>query len=289
MGLNLVGHVLLHSFLDSLKVLAVAFVFNIVLSFFEGKLSKVIGKQNKLSPLIGSTSGLIPQCGVSVVAADMYVKERITAGTLLAVFFACSDEALPLLFTETSKLIYILPLLLVKVVFGFILGFTVDTIIRRKELKQMADEVHVGCCHHHIDDEEENKWHKHLLHPFIHSLKIFSYVFIINILFGIIIYYVGEDVISKFLITNSYLAVFLSGIIGLIPNCSSSVIITELFMSGGLNFGALVTGLCVNAGLGFMYLFKNKNTRVKGIKLLVTLFIYSLLIGYIIQIISNLF
>ena len=283
------GHVLLHSFLDSLKVLAVAFVFNIVLSFFEGKLSKVIGKQNKLSPLIGSTSGLIPQCGVSVVAADMYVKERITAGTLLAVFFACSDEALPLLFTEASKLVYILPLLLVKVVFGFILGFTVDTIIRRQELKQMADEVHVGCCHHHIDDEEENKWHKHLLHPFIHSLKIFVYVLIINFIFGLIVHFVGEDVISNFLISNSYLSVLLSGIIGIIPNCSSSVIITELFLNGGLHFGALVSGLCVNAGLGFMYLFKNKNTRISGVKLLSILFIYSLGIGYLILFISNIF
>ena len=283
------GHVLLHALLDSLKVLGIAFLFNIVLSFFEGKISKVIGKQNKLSPLIGSASGIIPQCGVSVVAADMYVKEHITAGTLLAVFFACSDEALPLLFTETSKIIYVLPLLLIKVIFGFILGFTVDLILRKKELKQHVDEVHVGCCHHHIDDEEENKWHKHLLHPFVHSLKIFSYVLVINIIFGMIVHFVGEDIISNFLNTNSYLSVLLSSIIGLIPNCSSSVIITELFLSDGLSFGALTAGLCVNAGLGFMYLFKKKDNRFKSLKLLLTLFIYSLSIGYIILLISNIF
>ncbi len=283
------GHVLLHGLLDSLKVLGIAFIFNIILSFFEGKISKVIGKQNKLSPLVGSASGLIPQCGVSVVASDMYVKEYITAGTLLAIFFACSDEALPLLFTEPNKMIYVLPLLLIKLIFGFILGFTVDLIIRKKELKQAIDEVHVGCCHHHIDDEEENKWHKHLLHPFVHSLKIFIYVFIINVLFGTIVHFVGEDLISDFLNTNSYLAVLLSAVIGLIPNCSSSVIITELFLNGGLNFGALVAGLCVNAGLGFMYLFKNKKTRINGLKLLLTLFIYSLSIGYIVLLIMNLF
>lgn len=283
------GHVLLHGLLDSLKVLGIAFIFNVILSFFEGKISKVIGKQNKLSPLVGSASGLIPQCGVSVVASDMYVKEHITAGTLLAIFFACSDEALPLLFTEPNKMIYVLPLLLIKLTFGFILGFTVDLIIRKKELKQAIDEVHVGCCHHHIDDEEENKWHKHLLHPFVHSLKIFICVFIINVLFGTIVHFVGEDLISDFLNTNSYLAVLLSAVIGLIPNCSSSVIITELFLNGGLNFGALVAGLCVNAGLGFMYLFKNKKTRINGLKLLLTLFIYSLSIGYIVLLIMNLF
>ena len=283
------GHILLHALIDSLKVLGIAFIFNIILSFFEGKISKVIGKQNKLSPLVGSASGIIPQCGVSVVASDMYIKERITAGTLLAVFFACSDEALPLLFTDKTKIIYVLPLLLIKVIFGFLLGFMIDLILHKKELNQSGDEVHVGCCHHHIDDEEENKWHKHFLHPFIHSLKIFVYVFIINVILGFVIHFVGEDVISKFLNTNSYLAVLLSAIIGLIPNCSSSVIITELFLSGGLNFGALVSGLCVNAGLGFMCLFKNKETRIKGIKLLVTLFTYSLVIGYITLLIINLF
>ena len=275
------GDVLLDSLLDSLKVLGIAFIFNIVLSFFEGKISKVIGKQNKLSPLVGSASGIIPQCGISVVASDMYIKERITAGTLLAVFFACSDEALPLLFTESSKIIYVIPLLLIKVIFGFILGFTVDLILRKKELKNLDDEVHIGCCHHHIDDEEENVYHKHLLHPFVHSLKIFAYVFIINVIFGTIVHFVGENLISNFLDTNTYLSVLLAALIGLIPNCSSSVIITKLFLSGGLNFGALISGLCINAGLGFMYLFKNKKTRIQGLKLLATLFIYSLLIGYV--------
>ena len=283
------GHVVLHAFIDSLKVLGVAVIFNIVLSFFEGKISKILGKNSKVSPLVGSTAGLIPQCGISVVAADMYVKEHITAGTLLAIFFACSDEALPLLFTEPSKIIYVLPLLLIKVVFGFILGVTVDFIIRKKEIKEFENEVHVGCCHHHIDDEEENKWHKHLLHPFIHSLKIFIYVFIINFIFGTIVHFVGEDVISSFLNTNQYLSVFLSGIIGVIPNCSSSVIITELFLSGGLNFGALIAGLCVNAGLGFTYLLKNKESRKSGLKMLGILFAYSIAIGYITLFIINIF
>ena len=110
------GHVLLHALIDSLKVLGIAFVFNIILSFFEGKISKLLSKNSKVSPIIGSAAGLIPQCGISVVAADMYIKEHITAGTLLAIFFACSDEALPLLFTDVNKMIYVLPLLLIKLI-----------------------------------------------------------------------------------------------------------------------------------------------------------------------------
>lgn len=283
------GHVILHAFIDSLKVLGIAVIFNIILSFFEGKISKILGKNSRVSPLIGSAAGLIPQCGVSVVAADMYIKEHITAGTLLAIFFACSDEALPLLFTEPSKVIYVFPMLLIKIVFGFILGVIVDFIIRKKEIKEFENEVHVGCCHHHIDDDEENKFHKHLLHPFLHSLKIFIYVFVINLIFGMIVHFVGEDVISSFLSTNQYLAVFLSGLIGIIPNCSSSVIITELFLTGGLNFGALIAGLCVNAGLGFTYLLKNKESRKSCLKMLCILFTYSIVVGYITLFIINLF
>lgn len=281
--------VLLDSFIDGLKVLAIAFIFNIVLSFMEGKVSKILSKNNKVSPLLGATAGLIPQCGVSVVAGDLYIKEHITTGTLLAVFFACSDEALPLMFTNSSKMIYVIPLLLIKVIFGFVLGFVVDLIIKKRELKKVNEELHVGCCHHHIDDEEENKWHKHLVHPLLHSLKIFVYVFIINIIFGTIVYFVGEDLISSFLKTNEYLSVLLSAVIGLIPNCSSSVVITKMFVSGGLAFGALISGLCVNAGLGFIYLFKTKNKKRSVLKLIGVLFTYSLIVGYLTLILSKIF
>ena len=281
--------VLLDSFIDGLKVLAIAFIFNIALSFMEGKVSKILSKNNKVSPLLGATAGLIPQCGVSVVAGDLYIKEHITTGTLLAVFFACSDEALPLMFTNSSKMIYVIPLLLIKVIFGFVLGFVVDLIIKKRELKKVNEELHVGCCHHHIDDEEENKWHKHLAHPLLHSLKIFVYVFIINIIFGTIVYFVGEDLISSFLKTNEYLSVLLSAVIGLIPNCSSSVVITKMFVSGGLAFGALISGLCVNAGLGFIYLFKTKNKKRSVLKLIGVLFTYSLIVGYLTLILSKIF
>ena len=255
----------------------------------EWKVSKILSKNNKVSPLLGATAGLIPQCGVSVVAGDLYIKEHITTGTLLAVFFACSDEALPLMFTNSSKMIYVIPLLLIKVIFGFVLGFVVDLIIKKRELKKVNEELHVGCCHHHIDDEEENKWHKHLVHPLLHSLKIFVYVFIINIIFGTIVYFVGEDLISSFLKTNEYLSVLLSAVIGLIPNCSSSVIITKMFVSGGLAFGALISGLCVNAGLGFIYLFKTKNKKRSVLKLIGVLFAYSLIVGYLTLILSKIF
>ena len=123
--------VLLDALIDSLKVLAIAFILYVLLSFFENKLVSLLEKHKKLSPLFGSTVGLIPQCGLSVVASDLYIKEKISLGTIFAVFFACSDEALPILFSSKDGLIYARPLLGIKFIGGFLIGFLIDTIYRK--------------------------------------------------------------------------------------------------------------------------------------------------------------
>lgn len=279
-------HVFEHSLIDSLKVLGVALIIYIILSFIEDKISKALTKSNKLSPLIGSSVGLIPQCGISVVASDLYLKKHITIGTLLAVFIGCSDEALPILLSRPDKYGFLIALILIKMLAGFILGFTVDLIITKKELKKAeGNDIHIGCCHHEIDNDEENKLHKHLIHPILHSIKIFIYVFVITFLFGLLIHLIGEDNILSFLQTNKYLSPLFSTIIGIIPNCASSVLITELFLLDGINFGALVAGLCMNAGLGLVILLKEKKDIKNTLLIITILFIYSLFIGYITSII----
>lgn len=281
--------VLLDAFLDSLKVLGVAFILYVILSFFESKLSRAIEKSKKMSPLFGSLVGMIPQCGFSVVASDLYIKRRITLGTLFAIFIACSDEAIPILASDIKSAKYIIPLILIKFVAGFILGVIVDLIIRKREEKlELEGKIHIGCCHHEIDNEDEEPLHQHLIHPLTHSLKIFAYVFIINIIFGTIIYFIGEDNIISFLQSNKYLSPVLASIIGLIPNCASSVLVTELYLLGGIPFGACVAGLSVNAGLGLVVLFKNKSHIKKALLIMATMFIYSILIGYLIILITSL-
>lgn len=275
--------VALDALLDSLKVFGIAFFLYLILSFLEEKISRLLTKHHTISPMIGAGCGMIPQCGISVVASDLYRKEHITAGTLLAIFFACSDEALPILFSDVEGLKVVLPLLLIKFIFGFILGYAVDYVLKKKASKEpIEEEVHVGCCGHEIDNEEAHAWHKHLLHPLIHSLKIWVYVFSVNLLFGFLIYSIGEDNIMNFLKGNAALAPLLAGLIGLIPNCASSVVITQLYLLEGLSFGALVTGLCVNAGLGLIYLLKFKEGRRSVFKMMGVLVIYSLVIGYLI-------
>lgn len=273
--------VLLDALIDSLKVFAVAFALFVILSFIENSFAKRLNKSSKLGPLIGSTVGILPQCGISVVASDLYLKGSLTMGTLLAVFISCSDEALPILLSS-SHWYHGLIAIGIKFVAGFLVGFLIDFILRKRQQVHNSDDndIHVGCCGHHIDDDEESPIHIHLIHPLVHSLKIFIYVFIINIIFGIIIFYVGEETLVNFLKTNRYLAPLFSTIIGLIPNCASSVVLSEFYLLGGLPFSALVAGLTVNAGLGMAYLFKAKQGLKKIGIIIAILVITALILGY---------
>ncbi len=299
-------HILEHSLIDSLKVLGFAFIIYVILSFLEGKITNLLKKHKGINPILGASAGLIPQCGISVIAADLYLKKHITMGTLVAVFFACSDEALPILLSDHTKALWIIPLLLIKLVMGFSIGYLVDLFIDKRQehlehvhneeehhphehqhegedesMKDM-DNVHVGCCHHHIE-EDESKLKVHLLHPFIHSLKIFIYVFAVNILFGLIIHWIGgEDVLISFLSKNEALAPIVSAVVGLIPNCASSVLITEIFLLDGLPFAGLVSGLAVNSGLGLVYLIKNRKSIKDVLIILGILFTSAVAVGYII-------
>ena len=285
---------LLDTFLDSLKdaaiVFAIAITFYIILSFFEDKISKILDKHTKIGPLLGASLGLIPQCGISVVSADMYVKKHITIGTLIALFLSCSDEALPILFSRLETIKFGLILLASKFVIGLVFGFLIDFIVGKRKKDEIYHhlhdchhkvEVHTGCCGHEIDNEEENKWHKHLVHPLIHSLKLFAYVLVLSIIFGMFIYLIGEENFANFITTNKYLSPLYAAIIGIIPNCASSTIISELFVKGHIGFAALLSGLLMNAGLGLFYLIKNEHKKKNVLYILLTIFLISLFCGYI--------
>lgn len=287
-------------FLDCLKDSAIVFgivlVVYILLALFEPKFSHKMEHAGRWAPLIGAGIGLIPQCGFSVVGADLYHKKHITLGTVIAIFVATSDEALPVFLGSVgdaqmrSKVLMVLPLLGIKFVAAVAFGYAIDAIYRRstqevhhhEEECECEEVVHVGCCHHHIEEEEtkESKVHQYLVHPLIHSLKIFAYVFVVNMVFNIILELVGEEAVMSFLQTSRYAAPVFAVLVGLIPNCASSVMLAELYLMGGLSFGACVGGLCVNAGLGLMMLYRNvkdvkHNLMVTGIMVAI-----GLIVGY---------
>ena len=277
---ELAREIILDALKDSALVLAFVFIFHVILSLFEDKMAKLLTHKRFVGPVLGSVFGIIPQCGTSVLAADLYIKKYITLGTIVAVFLSCSDEALILLLTHPSeKTIMVLPLIGIKIVIGMAAGVLIDLIYRKQEIVEHEEEFEDVTCeeHHH----SHVKIHKYLIHPLIHSLEIFAYVLVINVALGLIIGSVGEENFSNFVASNKYLAPLFSSLIGLIPNCASSVLLSELFIDGHLAFGGLVAGLLVNSGLGVMVLLKNKESLKSAFIILGICFGIAIIVGYI--------
>ena len=278
--------VLLDSLKDSLLVFAFVFLFHVILSFIETPVSNFLIKRKKTSPIFGALFGLIPQCGTSVIGSELYIKKYITVGTLIAIFLSCSDEALIVLLEAwNEKTLMIFPLIGLKLVTGIIFGLLIDFIIRKQKIIEVDHVEEEHECHtHHL---ENTPAHAHLIHPLIHSIKVFIYIFIINLALGTIVGFVGEDNFSNFMTANRYLAPLFSSVIGLIPNCASSLLITDLFVEGHLSFGALFAGLLVNSGLGIMVLLKDKNTVKKALLIVGVCFIIAVGLGYLTCLVSG--
>ncbi len=283
---------------DAAKILPVILVIYILIELVEShsaanrKFKKLL--TSKSAPLFGAMIGVIPQCGFSVVATKLYQGGYILLGTLIAVYFSTSDEALPILFSkafEDPSLWGRLGLLIaIKVGYAVLVGFSVNAVVKNKNLNDIDENtVEVagedGCCHHDVT-EERHGLIGYLLHPLLHSLKIFAYVFVVNIVFGTIIGFVGEQNITDFLSANIFLQPLVSVVIGLIPNCASSVLITQMFASGALSLGGAVAGLTVNSGLGVAVLLKDKNNIKNTLLIVLSMFVLSLVLGYAVTAVS---
>ena len=273
--------IILDSLKDSALVLAFVFLVHVLLSFFDLQIANFLVKRKKTGVIFGSAFGLIPQCGTSVLGADLYIKKYITIGTLTALFLSCSDEAfIELLTSMNERTIMILPLIGLKFAIGVAIGLLVDLIyLKRKDIIDVDEVEEEHECHQH--HHENTPVHKHLVHPLIHSLEVFAYVLVINLVIGFIIGFVGEESFVNFLGSSKYLTPLFASIIGLIPNCASSLLITKLFAGGTLSFGALLAGLLVNSGLGMMVLLKNKNGRKQALIIIGICFITAVFCGYL--------
>lgn len=270
---------------DSLLVFIFVFLVHLIISYFENSLANILVRRRKTGPIFGALFGLVPQCGTSVVGADLYIKKYISLGVLVSVFLSCSDEAfIAILASGSPKTIMILPLIGIKFVIGMFVGFIVDLVFRKQEINRVKEVTHDTC---HVHDTENTELHEHLIHPLLHSLEIFAYVFVINFAIGLIIGFVGENQFVAFLDTNKYLTPLFSCIIGLIPNCASSLLLTELFLSGNLSFGALCGGLLVNSGLGMLVLIKNRRSAKNVFLVLGICLFVAITAGYAICLING--
>ncbi len=296
-------HVFLEALVDTTKVLPILFAVYYLIELFEYKGANKIQKskllKGKLSPVIGACVGCVPQCGFSVVSTDLFSKGKLSVGALIAVYIATSDEALPLMLAKPESIKWTLLLIGVKLVFAILVGYLSIGLyaiffkkktnlanveinhekhdyINQNEHDSEEEVVHGGCCRHHVETKSFD-W----LHPLLHCLKICGFILLINIIFAFITHiWVGEENLISFLNNSKYIQPILSVLIGLIPNCASSVVLTELFLLGGLNFGALVAGLCVNAGLGLIVLLKQNKNWKENLFIFVMLIGSSLTLGY---------
>lgn len=312
---------LLDALIDTLKLAPIIVATYILIELVESKFATRVTKSRALfshaAPALGAAVGIVPQCGFSVVSANLYSARKISLGTLLAVFIATSDEAVPVLLADYTNAYKLLPLLVVKFVLALVVGYAVHFLCPHgfksgktaapatetpavsadnpSETVEIPAETHDHDEHEHTDRDEHDRddnavhgCHGHnvtgkssvkelILHPLLHSLTVLGFILAVNAVLGLIIYFVGEDRLTEFLGKTEILQPFVATLIGLIPNCAASVVITKLYAMGGLTLGSAVAGLSAGAGIGYAVLFKeNKNLKEN---LLIVAFMYVVCVG----------
>lgn len=248
--------IILDTLLDSVKLLPFLFLTYLCMELLEhhtnDKTSRVVEKAGKSGPIWGGLLGVIPQCGFSTAAASLYSGGVITVGTLLAIFLSTSDEMLPIFISEAVPVATIVKILATKVAIAIISGLIVELVfLNLLKQKDKHLDIHVVCEEEHCHCEDGI-----FLSAIKHTLRIFIYIILISFVLNLVIAGIGEDTIASALSSIPVLGEILAALIGLIPNCASSVIITELYLDGLIGAGAMMAGLLVNAGVGLLVLFR---------------------------------
>ena len=273
--------VILDTTIDALKILPFLFLAYVAMEYMEHKMSQktkdLIQKSGKVGPLYGGLLGILPQCGFSVAAYNLYVGRIITLGTLISVYLSTSDEMLPILISEQVPIWTIIKILLLKAFIGIVAGFIVDFVLRKKE-KQKENITHL-CEHEHCHCNEKNIF----ISALKHSINIFIFIYITSFLLNLLFHYVGEEALAGFILNKPIIGEILAGIVGLIPNCAASVVITELYINGIISLGAMMSGLLVGAGVGLLILFKINDDIKENLKITLLLYLIGVSSGILIE------
>ncbi len=275
--------IIIDTLIDVLKLIPFLFVVFLLMEYMEHKLSKksnsAIKKAGKFGPIIGSLLGALPQCGFGVAATNLFATKIISVGTLIAIYLSTSDEMLAILISNKVAISFIIYVLIIKIVIALICGYIIDLVFRKRNNKQ--EKIKSFCEEEHCHCEESLL--KSAVH---HTLNIAFFILIVEFILNTSIHFLGEEHIAKFLMGNSIYGSFLTSLLGLIPNCASSVIITELFINGTIKFGSLIGGLLTGSGVSLLVLFKvNKNLK-ENITILIILYLIGALSGLIINILG---
>ena len=278
-------HIILHSFTDSIKLLPFLFLTYLLMEYLEHRsgdiAEKVLKRSGQFGSLIGSSLGLLPQCGFSSAAAGLFAAKVISLGTMLAVFLATSDEMIPILISHNMSLGIIVKILLVKFVIALIAGISVDLIVKalyKKHSIKPESKIEEFC------EREDCHCHNSIFKPaLIHTLKIGAFIFVFTLALNSLVHFVGEDNIALLILNKPFLANILSALVGLIPNCASSIIISELYVDGILSAGVMLSGLLANSGVALAVLFRTNRPKKNNFIIVAILLVISIASGLIID------
>ncbi len=289
---------LLDAFIDSIKLVPFLIVIYILIELLTRKagnrIAMAVKKAGAVGPLIGGAVGVIPQCGLSAAAATLFSDKVITVGTMLAVFLSASDDMLPILISSSFPVLSIGKLLTVKMCIGIFMGYMVDIAIKvfvRKKDVNNKKAVRIMGKKQVEKESQPICMQSCCVGPFWlvvikRTAQVFAYIFALSLLLNIVIELIGEDTLASLFMNIPVLGHMISALIGLIPNCASSVIITELFLDEVITTGNLFAGLLVNAGVGILVLIRSNKNKKETFTVIGVLYVIGVLWGVLIDLVG---
>ncbi len=272
--------------IDSIKLIPFLFITYLIMEYIEhktkDKTKEAIKKSGKFGPLIGGVLGIVPQCGFSVSATNLYAARVITLGTLIAVYLSTSDEMLPIFISEAVPVTTILKILGVKLLIGVVAGFIIDFVIRLVNKGKQEEEKIIDLC-----EKEHCHCEKGIVKSALkHTINIFIFILLFTFILNVIIYLIGEETIAGFLRNQPVFGPVIAGIIGLIPNCASSVLLTQMYLENVISAATMISGLLVGAGVGLAVLFKTNKGIKQNLKITALLYVIGVVSGILIELIG---
>lgn len=279
-----IHEVLIHGVKDTALIIPVLFITYLIIELFEHKSSKrveqFIQKSGIFGSILGGIIGVVPQCGMSVVASNLFSGGVITVGTLLAVFLSTSDEMLPILVSSSVPMETTIFILVYKTVVSIVLGLIIDVIYTVLMKHKPCGSITNLCSEENCDCEE-----KGIINSAIHhTLTVGAFLLVTTLVMNACIYLVGDYNIAKIVYTYPILSYFASSLVGLIPSCASSVILTSLFVEGLISVGTMLSGIFTSTGVGLLVLIRTQHCKKETLFIILSLVLSGNIFGYLIDI-----
>ena len=274
--------IILDSFIDSVRLLPFLFVTYLVMEYLEhktgDKMQQAIRSAGKGGPMIGGILGIFPQCGFSAAASNLYAGRIITLGTLVAVFLSTSDEMLPIMISRNTGAAMIIKVLAVKLAVAVAAGFVIDLVFRANKKDMQIEHL----CEQHHCHCENGIW-KSALH---HTVEIFVYILLISVVLNLLIAWIGEETLGGIILDRPIVGTLLAGLVGLIPNCAASVVVTQLYLDGVLGAGGMLAGLLSGSGVGLLVLLKVNDDWKENMRVVGLLYVIGVAAGIVIELLG---